>query len=219
MYKKIFRHFSIIIYCQLNLVITVQAQSKDGFYTYKNEVGTNVTSILGNMLSLIPPSDRTPYGFSYARHMANYTLRTSFDVFYNTKTSIDFDGTSIFQRELTDAAYTGRIGLERHYSVSPKIKFHYGLDALVAYTSSVSTSNNNFINSEIEYYGGGGPALRFIYKINNRISLLTEGGLYGTYGNRNVYTKLNGATIVEDKSSLYNFRLNVPTSLYVYIHF
>jgi hypothetical protein len=204
--------FLLLFFLQQNF-----AQSKpellNKFYTYKNEVGVNTTALLGNLLSLSNIED-SPYGFMYARHKNKYTLRLGFNIFTTSKNSFDTIGT----RVLRDQNHGVRFCYERNYQLNNRFMMHGGFDVIGKYNSSYSTIGNFFSNSIQNISGGGGPAMRIVFKLHERIYLMTESTLYAEYGQKLQTTVLNKVKS-KNTNDFYSFKLTMPTNLFVSIHF
>jgi hypothetical protein len=207
--KKIILLLVIVIY----FTPLFAQENKQNFYLNKNEVGVNGTFLLGNLLSLTNNTN-TPYSAFYCRHFKKSNLRLGADINYDdTK---DFN--SGLQRNLKNILYAGRLSYEFNKPISNRFMMHYGLDIIGKYESSFSTVSDFFTNEVETISVGGGPAMRIVFKLHEKIFLMTESTLYGIGGNKITTTNLN-QQIDKTTSPFSSFKLTIPTSLYISIHF
>jgi hypothetical protein len=205
----------LCIFCSFYLNAQIKLETK--FYEHKQEIGVNVTKLLGNVLSLTAQSNSSLYGFMYAFHLHKYSFRLSGNANY-TKSQIPDQITGL-TKDLEDQSIGGRLGLERHLQLMDKLQFNYGLDAFVASNYSASTIQGNFFKSTTALKLGGGPAIRIIYKLHPRVNFMTESTLYGA----NIFNtnRLQPGTPVVEVTHTQDqeFNLALPISLYFQVLF
>jgi hypothetical protein len=206
--------FVIITIC-IGLNADAQKDDPKPFYEHHHELGINASQLLANVLSLnTNVNATTPFGFHYAYHGSNYTFRFSTSAYYNKKVDLFSK-----RRELLDHVFTGKIALERHVRIMPKLNFQYGLDALVKNEHTESIVGQQFFTSDNTLSVGGGPAIRLVFKINPKINLMTESTFYGVYGFKENRVQ-DGIAVPEIKrGNESNVILNMPTSLFIQILF
>jgi hypothetical protein len=194
-----------------------QNNTNPHFFEHKQEIGVNVTKLLGNVLSLTAQSNSSLYGFMYALHLRKYSFRLSGNANY-TKSEIPDQITGSI-KNLEDQSVGGRLSIERHLQLMHKLQLNYGLDAFVASNYSASTIQGNFFKSTSALKLGGGPAMRIIYKLHPRVHFMTESTLYGA----NIFNTNRlqpGTPIVEVTNTQdQEFNLALPISLYFQVLF
>jgi hypothetical protein len=185
----------------------------------KDDISINITSILGNLLSLNDNSSGSPYGLSYRHFYKTTALRVSVNGSYNKSTDRDEFFNEIDSKLLD---LNVRLGYEYITELSAKTSFMYGLDLVSSYNSEVSqifSFNSGFLfeQKDTELLYGLGPAIRFQYKINDRVALMTESSLYFMLGNNK--TTSNDPSIPESETDISAVELKMPQSLFLTISF
>jgi len=225
------KYFLVVFFAFSAVLLAAQDEGNDHFFNYKNELGINFTNVLGNVLSLNPNNANSPYGITYRRHGKKVSFRTSFQFDLSSNEDFSFNSSGSFENtNLEEKLLETRIGLEWHLPLTKNFLFSYGLDALFGirdkYSNIVSFVFNNSgevsqsfaENSETQYSYGGGPMIRMLYKLSDRVSLSTESSLYFIYANvENTFTT-NNVKDSNDKS-IYNLKLSLPQSLFINIAF
>lgn len=195
------------------------------YYIYKNEIGINVTNVLGNVLSLNPDNTNSPYGITYRRHYDNWSFRSAMNINFDNIEEDDFDNGAFFTRKLNSLGLQTRFGMEKHMVLSKRVMFSYGIDALLGLDREHSEINNfnlgntTFINKDMTYAIGLGPMLRLEYKISDRLFFSTESSLYGNYSVSTSKLTINGNTEEEPKKTNSQLKLVIPQSLFFNISF
>lgn len=222
------RHLYILILICLQCSF-LTAQTDDAlpkkFYAYKNEIGINVTNVLGNVLSLNPNNASSPYGLTYRRHFDKWSLRTGMNINVDNLNEDDFSDGSFITRKLNRLGLNTRIGVERHMVLSKRFMFSYGLDALLGIEREHSEINGfnfggtTFINVENTMNYGLGPVLRFEYKISERLFISTESTLYANYSEKSSELTINGVKEEDPKKTNSQLHLILPQSLFFNISF
>jgi len=224
---KVMRYIYLAILFSLNWNIAngQETTSNKDFYVFKNEIGINVTNVLGNLLSLNPNNASSPYGMTYRKHLNNWTFRSAFNIALNNTSSNDFSSGSVFTRKLNSLATDVRIGAEKHLILNKKFMFSYGVDLLLGYASENSEiidfnfGGTTFENRQKTIGAGVGPILRFEYKLSDRIFFSTECSLYGYYSKTSDALYINGFLTEDPENTNLNLKLTLPQSLFINIAF
>jgi hypothetical protein len=195
------------------------------FYPYKNEIGINVTNVLGNVLSLNPNNASSPYGITYRRHLGSSSFRSGFNINIINTEEDDFSNGNFITRNLNLMSVDTRFGWEKHMLLSKKFMFSYGIDLLLGYEKENSEildfnlGNTSFI-SDLNTLGVGvGPVLRFEFKISDRLFLSTESSFYGYHEMTKETLTIGNNTSDEPDKSRTNLKLELPQSLFFNISF
>jgi hypothetical protein len=200
------------------------------YFTNPNELGVNITNVLGNVLSLNPNNINSPYGLIYRRHIGTSSLRLGLDVGLSTIEDFSFSNNIQSQKKTTERAINSRIGYEWHLPINRRFMFSYGLDVVFnrfsddseisEFTFNSGGSFTKFFKSEETTLGfGGGPVLRFDYRFNDRLSLSTESTFY-YIRNRSTDRLYDGnLLLIDDKFNTSNLNLVLPQSLFVNLVF
>jgi hypothetical protein len=195
------------------------------FYVFKNEIGINVTNVLGNILSLNPNNANSPYGMTYRKHLNNWTFRTALNISVNKTSTDDFSLGNSLTRNLNTMSSDVRVGAEKHIVLTRKLLFSYGWDFLLGYANEKSEIINfqlggtTFENRQKTIGAGLGPMLRFDYKLSDRIFFSTESSLYGYYSKSNDQLYINGVLTEDPENTNFNLKLTLPQSLFINIAF
>lgn len=221
-----YSYISILVIFNFSLSI---AQEKTiavkDFYIFKNEIGINFTNVLGNVLSLNPNNANSPYGLTYRRHFADWSLRTAININVSNLNENDFENGFFLTRKLNLLNINSRVGAEKHLTISKRVMFSYGVDALLGYENERSEINSFnqgstfFINKDKTYGLGLGPLLRIEYKISDRLFLSTESTLYAYYSVKTSELSLNGVIDNEPQKTNFQLKLVLPQSLFINISF
>lgn len=200
------------------------------FYQHKNEIGVNVTSVLGNVLSLNPNNIGTPYSLIYRRHFGKISLRLGGNYKQDNNSTFEFTNGTQKNIELSEKAIDARLGFEYHYPISPRFMFSLGIDGTYNRSSDVSnvkefiftntgSESNEFESAETTNGYGGGPFIRFDFKFNDRISLSTESTMYYNYSKSTDNLIRNNTVITSNRDSDQKIQLVLPQALFVNIAF
>lgn len=195
------------------------------FYIFKNEIGINVTNILGNVLSLNPNNANSPYGMTYRKHLNNWTFRSAFNIGINNTSTDEFSSGSFLTRDLNTLTTDVRLGAEKHLVLTKKVLFSYGLDLLLGYANEKSIvqefnfGGTIFENIQKTLGAGIGPMLRFEYKLSDRIFFSTECSLYGYYSKSTDQLYINGSLSEDPENTNLSLKLTLPQSLFINIAF
>lgn len=209
------------------VLLQVYGQTNDltSFYPYKNEIGINVTNVLGNLLSLNPNNAKSPYGITYRRHLGKTSFRSGYNVNITNSSEEDFSNGNFITRKLNILTIDTRFGLEKHLLLSKKFLFSYGFDVLFGYVKENSEINefnfgsSTFTSDQNTLGVGLGPVLRFEYKISDRLFISTESSFYGYYSKTTETLNINGNVSNEPEKSSSNLKLELPQSLFFNISF
>jgi hypothetical protein len=197
---------------------TIKAQST-AFYSHKREVGTNITNLLGNMLSLTPVTNSQPFALQFAYHGKKNSIRLGLNGNSIKNTVLDVSSNPSFIKTLEEQILSARLCLEKHLPLSNKFQLNYGMDILAGNQRTTSATDNFFLRKLTSNTFGAGPALRFSFKLSNRIHLQTETTLYGRYLNNTDYVDISGQTPKSLKSSDWDIKLQLPAQLFINIEF
>ena len=195
------------------------------FYRFKNEIGINVTNVIGNVLSLNPNNASSLYGLTYRRHSGKWSFRSAFNINYSNLEDEDFGSGSVFTRKLNITETNTRIGFEKHMVLSKRMMFSFGLDALLGINTENSEiidfnfGGNTFASQQNTIGYGLGPVLRFEYKISDRLFISTESSLYGYTETTKESLTVNGVNSDEPTKKSSNIRLELPQSLFFNVSF
>jgi hypothetical protein len=211
----------IILICT-SLRTTAQTKADLPFFDYKNEVGINATQLLSNVLSFNNTStSTTPFGFHYARHYSTFTIRFGANLFY--KKTDENTGPNPSNpsglRSLADHTLGGRLCIEKHIAIMPKVNFHVGIDGTVQNIHDESIVSGQFFTSNNTLQLGAGPAARVLFKINKHLHIMTESTLYGTYGITEKRVQLGTPTPDVTTSNSQGAELSLPTKLFIQLLF
>lgn len=203
-----------ILYCILIKPIIGQNENTLKYFEKKNDISVNVTSLLENVLSLGSNEETSLYDIVYRRKFKSSAFRigTSFNI-GNTTTL-----TPGFENILKDQVIDLKLGWEKHNPLLKNLLVHYGMDLILGSAYSESQVNFNFKNTVNSKTIGGGPVIRFEYKVLPTISIYTEGAIYFRYiTSKSVFEDANN--IIEDKSKSSYLKSLIPHVLYLAIHF
>ncbi|HMT51906.1 MAG: hypothetical protein IPO26_19645 [Saprospiraceae bacterium] len=195
------------------------------FYLYKNELGINVTNVIGNLLSLNPNTDDSPYGVTFRRHFGKYSFRSAFNFSVKNTRTQDFFQNNFIERKLNIFNADLRAGLEWHLVLSKRMMFSYGFDVLANYGKEQSEildfnfNGTTFINKINNIGVGTGPMVRLEFKLSDRIFFSSECSLYGFYSNSTQSLITNGVETDEPDKSTTNVDLKLPQTLFLNIAF
>jgi hypothetical protein len=209
------------------VLLQVYGQKNDlkSFYPYKNEIGINVTNVLGNLLSLNPNNAKSPYGITYRRHFGKASFRSAYNINVTNTSEDDFSNGNFINRKLNILTIDTRFGLEKHMLLSKKFLFSYGFDVLAGYkkensvVESFNSSSNTFTSDEKTLGVGLGPVLRFEFKISDRLFLSTESSFYGYHETTSESLNINGTISNEPEKKSSNLKLELPQSLFFNVSF
>jgi len=182
----------------------------------KNDLSINVTALLGNVLSINDDDTGVPYAISYRRINNNWAIRLSLAGGLDKSSSSEQGVFSSLEKKETEI----RLGFEKIHSLSSVFDMTFGIDFTGSYiteNSNVSTFNGSFSQEEKKWLAGGGPAIRFMYKLNRRVSFHTESTLYFKIGQTEI-DNIN-STIPNRTEDLYMLDLAMPQALFITIGF
>ena len=170
--KRIFVFISLVY-----IVINAGAQNPDSVKIYKNEIGIDATYFIKNIFDFGSNNfPRDIYFLSYKRFFNKFAFRFGFDISYSNS---KYDHNNYTENHNSFALRT-RYGLEHRCNFSEKWTFYYGADFIFHYYNSKSHSSNTTVTSKskgLEF--GFGPIIGIEFSINKRLSLSTEGSIYG----------------------------------------
>jgi len=174
---KSFKNTLLIL--ALILPIVIQAQSEKE--TKKNEIGTDLTSLIEQILNFNQSEFFTPYSatyqLTYKRHFKKFSVRmgiggNSFSRERDSQVS-DEKVKSSSQR------FNYRIGIEKQMNLGKRWRFFYGLD----FRQFISNSSNDFNYQNAGWRHGNdrkrntigfSPFFGIDFKISKQISIQTE---------------------------------------------
>ncbi|MFN8337593.1 MAG: hypothetical protein U0T36_01085 [Saprospiraceae bacterium] len=218
-------YLAIFYLLSWSIVNGQETTSHNEFYIFKNEIGINVTNILGNVLSLNPNNANSPYGMTYRKHLNNWTFRSAFNIGINNTSTDEFSSGSFLTRDLNTLTTDVRLGAEKHLVLTKKVLFSYGLDLLLGYANEKSIvqefnfGGTIFENIQKTLGAGIGPMLRFEYKLSDRIFFSTECSLYGYYSKSTDQLYINGSLSEDPENTNLSLKLTLPQSLFINIAF
>lgn len=162
-------------------IFPVMINAQSGGEIKKNEIGTDITSLIERILSFNQSEFSTPYSatyqVTYKRHFNKMSLRTGIG---GNTSSADVDNN--FSEEVikrTSQKIDYRIGIEKGIELNRRWGFYYGVD----FRHSISNTRNDswFSNGGWRHgYDRKGSVLGFSplfgleFKIGDRIALQTE---------------------------------------------
>lgn len=174
---KSINYFILLFSCILPVMMNAQSSEE----VKKNEIGTDITSLIERILSFNQSEFFTPYSatyqVTYKRHFNKISLRAGLG---GNTSSEDVDNN--FSEEVikrTSQRIDYRIGIEKAIELNKRWGFYYGID----FRHSISNSRNDFWFSNGGWrhgYDRKGSVLGFSplfglnFKINERIALQTE---------------------------------------------
>jgi hypothetical protein len=208
----------IILFAILMLSIQADGQS---FYTKRYDIGVNATSLISKVISAADDSKDSPIGIYFRRKSDKSGIYLGLAALSSNE---DFFENNLSLTVITNNLF-GRLGFERYKSLSSKFNVGYGL-AVVASTAKEETQESKSIGSTFTQTSskihnidfGGGPVLRFEYKLNNLISLSTESSLIGTLNKKTTTVSTSKGEDVL-KTNGYLIATDIPSQLFINIHF
>jgi hypothetical protein len=215
---KIIACCCLIIICNNKTTFATEtAKLNVPFFEHKHEIGINASQLLSNLLSLnVNNTPNTPFGLHYAYHQKKVTIRLGVNAMYKKQRDfLNIGG----DRELLDHSFGARLGIERSFTILPRLNMHAGIDGIVQNVHEESIIIGQFFTSINTVTFGGGPALRMIYKINKSINISTECTAYGTIGYKVQRVQLGAPRPELKKATDAGFSLTMPTSLFISILF
>lgn len=174
---KFINYFILLFSCLLPVMLNAQSSEE----VKRNEIGTDITSLLERILNFNQSEFFSPYSatyqITYKRHFNKVSLRTGIG---GNTSSEDVDNN--FSEEVikrTSQRINYRIGIEKAIELDGRWGFYYGID----FRHSISNSRNDF------WFSNGGwrhgydrkgsvigfsPLFGLEFKISDRIALQTE---------------------------------------------
>ena len=206
--KKIIVFISLIY-----LIISAGAQNLDSVKIYKNEIGVDATYFIKNILDFGSNNfTRDIYFLSYKRFFNKFAFRFGFDMSYS---NYKYDHNN-YNKNQNYFALRTRYGLEHRSNFSDKWTFYYGADFILHYYNSKSYESSTSVTTKSKGLKiGFGPIFGIEFNINKRLSLSTEGSLYGTL---NVSETINeGGYPSNDNSSYISSYINatLPKTIFI----
>lgn len=197
--------------------LNMKGQETSKLY-YKNAFGVNVTSLLGEVISVGDNNNNDKFNLLYTRYGEKSNFRIGANAFYKKQTENNIligSGST----DLIDMAYKIRMGFDWKKELSTKFNFTYGFDALYLYNSSKSESQTGFVLSNVKNSYGIGPVMRFEYKLSKRISLMTESTMYFISGNNKEILSQGGVQVSDKSTKSGDLNTTIPSVLYLNVHF
>ena len=212
-----------------SLVLPTMTMAQTKKETKKNEIGTDITALIEQILNFNQSEFYTPYSatyqITYKRHFKGFSTRTGIGGgTYSEDVDNNFSE-EVFKRTSKKIDY--RIGIEKPVELSKRWNFYYGLD----FRHSISNARNDF-----NYQNGGwrygserkgsvigfSPLFGLEFRISERIALQTEANFIAYFSkntNQPIITKISdnpsfempSTDLEEDKSRGTAF--NVPNFL------
>lgn len=208
-------HLKYIFLLALSLVFGEISGQKT--VKYDNDIGINVTSLLSQVIGLNENEENTFFSVQYRRSSAKYGFR--FSGYADVDKKEDSDVSTGSTLTLKDQDFRIRAGIEKVMPLTGKFSLAYGMDIIGLYEVSHSTSSSGFVNEISLIRTGAGPALRFMYQLSDRISLMTESTLYYLSGSKKDVLTLNGIVQNESRSTTYSLSTRIPSVLFINVHF
>ncbi|MEZ4909711.1 MAG: hypothetical protein R2774_02500 [Saprospiraceae bacterium] len=216
------KFFPIILLLFIGIRLQAQKDKVD-YYAYRNMLGLNATNILGNLLSINPNNTNSPYSVSYRRLGRKQGFRSG--IHLNYRNSESAEGLIFNNSERT--FLLASIGYERYLNVHKRFLFSYGIDIFGSYDKETLVQNfflgsggvSTFTSEFDKKSFGGGPFIRFEYKVSSRLYLSTESSL--TYSRSDSKRVFNDGIInaSDNVSHINELELILPQALFVHVAF
>lgn len=173
---KLSTHLSILA---LVLPLVTTAQTEKG--TKKNEIGTDITALIEQVLNFNKTEFTSPYSatyqITYKRHFKGFSARIGVGGRTASQDVDDDFSDEVFKK--IDRRINYRIGVEKPVELSKRWNFYYGLD----FRHSITQARNDF-----HYQNGGwrygsdtkgstisiSPLFGLEFRITDKIALQTE---------------------------------------------
>jgi hypothetical protein len=246
---KSFKALIFIVFITMNVYSQENKEEKN----YPNEIGIGVTNLLkttfiiyqsyyedANFFSTYMSSDfnyNNPYDITYNYNFKKFTLRGGYgQLIYNDKTHYSYNQNGQIQNSYEDIndkdqEYYFRAGIQKNVDISKSWQYYYGLDAIGGIASG--SLGDKYVNnmdytiyktSQHGYTYGGGPFLGIRWKLNRRLSLVTETSLYFVYRYSKVEYKKDQYYSYDDSYYSYKneninkdilMRFNIPMTIFL----
>lgn len=188
------------------LPVFLVAQASKQTKSYRNEIGTDVISLINRIVYLNFSQEDYSYNptyfINYKRLMKEFNFRAALGGY--THTTERPDKYLPDQVNTTSSMYINfRIGLEKNFELSKRWRFHYGIDnkhTIYNYHHDGNTSSGGWaVGSDVhDYTLALAPTLIIEFKVNQRLSFQTEAN-YAVYFSRYEYKPF--ATQIEENPS------------------
>jgi len=213
--------------CLCSYLVGAKAQTdptnKTAFYSYKHQVGLNVTNILANVLSLNSNTTASPYGITYRRIYDKFSFRSAMNLKFINTTG---DNLGIQSRSLRELDLFLRSGVEKYLPINKVLMVTYGVDGMVGYgnfrskvTDLFSSSSNFFENKGNTFKYGLAPVLRLEWKLSSRIYLSTESSFIALATTTNSTLVQPQLPTQKTNKSNFDIQLSLPQSLFFNVAF
>jgi hypothetical protein len=217
--KKTF--FYIILLClsaNVNAQTETQTESKPK-PTW--QFGLNTTQLLKQFLN--PNSSSTePYTLVGRRIQGNKAFRFGFGIFWDSrKEQVE---KFLDSKTFNNQSLSMRLGYEWRRELHPRWNAYYGIDVVGIYKNDENVSDSGFDKVTIQNQNidtGLAGVLGMEYKLNERVSLSTEGSLGMFYSTGKDGTKFSAATQTDSFKSKSGFKTitQLPISLFLNVKF
>ena len=208
------------------------ALSQNDSVKYKNEFGLDITGTIRFFTKFQTSTDynyNPTYFLTYRRYFEKGNIRIGIGGgVSNQEIPSPFGDSAIYENN--SSALDSRLGWEFKSEISKRWQVYYGLDFRFSFGNTKDEAT--FFNGGYAYgyeshftTVGFAPVLGFRFKLNDRISLLTEANfsfnISKNYKNRDFYTPLAGYPPMADKTSpdTKNFYTQFSQPIAIYLVF
>ena len=202
----------IIMFSSILLLVQNALSQDDSTDLYKNELGLDVTGTIRFFTKFQNSSDYsyTPtYFLTYRRYFSKCNIRLGIGGgVSNQEIPSPYGDSSIYN--YNSSSFDSRLGCEFKSELTKRWQVFYGLDFRFSFGNTKNEAaffNGNYANGFESHFTtiGFAPILGFRFKLNDRMSLLTEANfsfnMSRYYKNRDFYTPLQGSPPIADKFS------------------
>lgn len=222
--KKL-KNWNLILPALFILISAYQSSGQASLYdttwmSAKTEIGLNPTILIRNTL-WSGNNNFTLYPYEF---MLNFKsgdrayFRSAWDIaFANQKNEDD--------RKSSGFNVGFRLGVEGRKALSNRFGLFYGADLLGEFQSNKTETENSqgtVFTSEFGRTGFGlGPILGVMYRLNDALSIRTEGSMYLTYtkDTSKFESSSGGVEPVDEESSTTGMRFQSPINILLFLHF
>jgi len=200
-----------------------QDEDADTSRTFKHDIGLNAIGMLRALFNSDEIDAVTPYLISYNLDMGKTNFRLGIGPSFSSSTETH-EGFSDSQNN-TKIDLDARIGLGFDVIDQKRWVVRTGFDIIGGYHLDKTVDDTGFdkVTTENEEWNiGAGPFAQLIFRINDRISISTDAGLYFNHFNsRENELFENFPDFNNELSQTTGQKLEVflPTSLFIHFHF
>lgn len=200
----------LIILSNFQILAQHLSSQNDSAGKYKNEFGLDITGTIRFFTKLQSSSDYfyvPTYYLTYRRYMDKGNIRFGMGGEAITQElPSPYNDSTVYKSN--SSSLDSRFGWEFKSDLSKRWQAHYGLDFRFSMGNEKNEANyfnGGYANGYESHFSilGLAPVLGFRFKLNERISLLTEANLSFNmikyYKNRHFYTPVNGSPPIADE--------------------